>query len=223
MNPTQEAIQLLAFEQGENQRGDCFLCRPAAQLLAHVGTGCYTMAGLGPLTDGYAIIATDMHGTTEEPDNPLLSEDFAKYAERVQSLLASRFGSCVLTEHGKMPICHPNGLTGSHCFHPHFLLFPGAPDPKQGFNDYFGSGGERFESLFSALKVAAQYPNYLLASTHAGEYFVFAAHYGLPRQFARVVVAEQLGKPDLASWRTHPNGEWALRNAELLRQLLEVT
>lgn len=209
------------FEQAESQRVDCFLCRPAEQLLAHVGSGYYTMAGLGPLSDGYAIIARDIHGAIDEQIDSFQFEEFAKYAERIQSVLSAQFGTCVLTEHGKMPLCQPNGMANSHCYHTHFLLFPGVPDPLHEFSDYFGVDGERFESLFDALKVAAKYPNYLLVSARTGEYFVFSADHGLPRQFARVVVAETLDNPDLASWRTYPNGEWALRNALLLRKLLQ--
>ncbi|OGS78586.1 MAG: hypothetical protein A2Z94_06385 [Gallionellales bacterium GWA2_55_18] len=219
MSESNKAMWLKDFEQVESQRTDCFLCRPAAQLVAHVDSEQYTMAGLGPLADGYAIIATNTHSSDKEENTQLLSESFAKYSESVQAILATQFGSCVLTEHGKMPLCLPDAQSETHCFHKHLLLFPGVPDPCAEFYDYFDAEGEHFVSLFEALKFAAKLPRYLLVSSRVGEYLIFATQ-DLPRQFARVIVAELLDQPDLASWRTHPNGDWALQNATFLRQLL---
>lgn len=217
---TKKDNQLEQFADKESRREDCFLCCPSAPLLAHVGEECYTMAGLGPLSDGYALIATYQHGPIENLHYETQLRTLAEYSEKVQKILAVEFGSCVLAEHGKMSVCNPNRPAGSHCFHPHFLLFPGAPDPLPEFNDYFCSQGNHFESLSEALHWAIALPNYLLSSSRPGEYVVFPAPDGLPRQFARGIVADALGHPDLASWQTYPNGEWAIRNAARLRLLL---
>lgn len=219
MKSTQKA-ELSKFARDESSREDCFLCRPSAQLLAHVGGECYTMAGLGPVCDCYALVATYQHGRIQTPDNPVLLKTIAEYCEISQRILSEKFGSCVLAEHGKIPVCNPNRPAGSHCFHPHFLLFPGAPDPLPEFEDYFSSKGDRFKSLTEAVRHAARLPSYLLGSSRPGQYTVFPIENGLPRQFARLVVADSLGLPELASWLTHPNGEWATRNAEVLRKLL---
>lgn len=216
--PTSDPIGL-ALE--ESRRDDCFLCRPASHLIAHVGERCYTLAGLGPLSDGYAVVATDQHGPLEGAHSAALRTAWGRYSEWVQRVLEAEFGSCVLCEHGKMSICNPNRPAGSHCFHPHFLLFPGAPDPLPEFRDHFRCKGEFFSALPDALRSASGHASYLLGSPRPGEYFVFPAHDGLPRQFARATIADSLGTPDLASWQTHPGGEWAVRNAEILRRLLD--
>ena len=212
--------ELSQYEHDESHREDCFLCHPSAQLLAYAGKECYTMAGLGPPCDCYALIATYQHGPIPAPGDPAQLETIAEYAEITQRILSENFGSCVLAEHGKMPVCNPNRPIGSHCFHPHFLLFPGAPDPLPEFEDYFSSKGDRFETLRDALRHAVTLPGYLLGSSRPGQYTIFPTENGLPRQFARMVVADSLGHPDLASWQAHPNGEWAIRNAEVLRRLL---
>lgn len=219
MNPIHESGHG-EIARDESRREDCFLCRPSAQLLAHIGEECFTMAGLGPLSDGYALIAEFRHGLSGPHEDPKAAGRLARYTESVQKILAVHYGSCVLAEHGKMPICHPNWPQGSHCFHRHFLLIPGAPDPLPELSNYFTANGERFTSLFEALSYAATFPNYLLGSSQPGEYTIFPAGEGLPRQFARGVVAESLGQPDLASWRTYPNAEWTARNAVVLRRLL---
>ena len=207
MNSTQEQ-EFVKFARDESMRDDCFLCRPSAQLLAHTSEWGFTMAGLGPLCDGYALVATFGHGAIENRHSPIALEKLAEYAENVQQALADEFGSCMLAEHGKMPVCNPNRPVGSHCFHPHFLLFPGVPDPMQEFNDYFGFPGDHFGSLKEALAHAVHLPNYLLGSSRTGEYVVFPTANGLPRQFARAIVADIQGRGELASWQTYPNGEW---------------
>ena len=211
---------LSPHESEESQREDCFLCRPSAQLLAHIGKECYMMAGLGPLCDCYALVATYQHGPMLAPDNPMALGTIAEYSEITQRILGDTFGSCVLAEHGKMPVCNPNRPTGSHCFHPHFLFFPGVPDPLPEFEDYFQSKGSRFKSLTDALLHAATLPSYFLGSSQPGQYSVFTTENCLPRQFARMVIADSVGHPDLASWQTHPNVEWTTRNAKELRRLL---
>lgn len=210
----------IGFAFDECRRQDCFLCRPASHLLAHIGDGCYTLAGVGPLSDGYAVVATDQHGPLEGAYGSALLTRWGQYSEWVQRALEAKFGTCVLAEHGKMSICNPNRPAGSHCFHPHFLLFPGAPDPLQEFRDHFRFNGEFFSTLPNALHRAFGLSNYLLVSPRPGEYFVFPAPGGLPRQFARAIIADSLGVPDLASWQSHPGGDWAMRNAEILRRLL---
>lgn len=219
MEDSKNVKLLTTFELVESQRTDCFLCHPAEQLVCHVGENLYTMAGLGPLVDGYAIIAAKMHSSDNGEDDPLLFESLAQYSESVQSILAAEFGTCILTEHGKMPLCIPCDQAGSHCFHKHFLLFPGAPDPQAEFCDYLDSEGKRFESLLEALRFAAELPSYLLVSSRAGEYYVFTSQH-LPQQFARGIIADLLNQPGLASWRAYPNGTLALQNAVFLRQLL---
>lgn len=217
LTPTSDPVR---FALDESRRDDCFLCRPASRLLAHVGDACYTLAGLGPLSDGYAVVATDHHGLLEGPHDSALLTSWGQYSEWVQRALEAEFGTCVLSEHGKMSICNPNRPANSHCYHPHFLLFPGAPDPLPVFRDHFPCEGEFFSSLTDALRHASVLSNYLLGSPRPGEYFVFPAPDGLPRQFARAIIADSLGVPDLASWQSRPCGDWAMRNAEVLRRIL---
>lgn len=206
----------MSFEREEVDRKDCFLCHPAGKLLAHVGRNYFTMAGLGPFTDGYAVVATLSHGTIEQAVPPSLTQDLAEYAMAIQERLTTHYGSCILTEHGKMPICN---ASGSHCYHPHFLLFPGVSDPTKKVRDYFGCPGEQFQTLHQALSFASTIENYLLVSASTIEYLVFPVENGLPRQFARLIVAEDLALPDLASWQTYPDAAWAIKNAEYLRHL----
>lgn len=208
----------MGLEQEEVARTDCFLCRPAGKLLVDVGLEYFTMAGLGPLSDGYAIVATMTH-PDEEDNPPDPSPELAEYAASVHEALVGHFGSCVMTEHGRMPMCQ---TIGSHCFHQHFLFFPGVPDPLKSFRKYFEFEGISFDTLSDALTFASTLSsNYLLVSANCNQYWIFPAADGLPRQFSRVIIAEHVGSPDLASWQTYPNAEWSIKNAEVLRKIFE--
>ncbi len=210
------------LEQHEFERTDCFLCRPLSTLLVQVSTDAYTMAGLGPLCDGYAITSAIDHIEGLKSLDKSALKRYAEYAESVQRTLAQKFGNCVLTEHGNMPICnvHSDAHAQSHCYHPHFLMFPAKFDPMKSFWEYFCGPGRGFASLYEALVYGVSQKHYILVSPRIGRFEVFVPVDGLPRQLARGLVAESLGTEKLADWRSRPNFDWSLKNAALLREIL---
>jgi len=121
-----------------------------------------------------------------------------------------------------MPICNVNldAHAQSHCYHPHFLVFPAAFDPMRSFREYFGGPGRSFSSLYEALVYGIGQKHYILVSPRIGQFEVYLPVDGLPRQFARGLVAECLGTEELADWRMKPNFEWSLKNAALLREVI---
>lgn len=204
----------------ESARDDCFLCRPNAALLAAVGEDGYAVAGLGPLSDGYAVIATHDHLLGLAEADARLRTAYASYAQHVARVLAKNYGNCFLVEHGNMAVCGVSEKGRAHCFHPHFLLIPGKPVSLDSFVEYFGGRFERFPELIDAVNYGAERGQYVLAGDAAGPFYVFLPDGELPRQFARGLVADQLGVPELASWRDEPSIQWVLRNARRLRGIL---
>ncbi|CAJ0693299.1 hypothetical protein [Ralstonia wenshanensis] len=206
------------FVTAELERTDCFLCRPAARLLADIDNDFFTMAGLGPLSPCYAIIATIRH--LDQLGDVSAIDNFSHYVERIRHTLTERFGSCRLTEHGHSPLCTLANSQTVHCFHPHVLLFPGAPAIQTSANQHFLSGGVVFDSLAEALKYGRDLDQYLLVSDTPTSFSVYSAAGGLPRQFARALIAEQIGDIERASWRDFPGIATAEENAEFLRALI---
>lgn len=206
----------------EALRTDCFLCRPNAALLVDVGLTGYAMAGLGPIASGYTVVAT--HGHVQGL-SALSADDrrsYAYYAASVASRLSARYGGCFIVEHGNMAVCGIEQAEGrAHCFHPHFLLVPDQRCSIDAFHDYFGSEHSKFGSLEEAVQYGADRGQYLLAGHIAGPFHVFLpSGTDLPRQFARALLAEQLGADELASWRDRPDPAWAAKNADAVRSLL---
>lgn len=206
------------FEEYEIARNDCFLCRPASRLLIDIEKDFFAIAGLGPITKGYTIVATTQH--IQKLDSEERIVEFARYVSKVRELLIGKFGSCLLTEHGHSPLCTlSEGNQNIHCFHPHVLLFPTASSVLEATNNYFDSNGHVFETLDDALRFGAKLSQYLLVSENIDTFVIFPAENGLPRQFARALVAEAHGSIDLASWRAYPFAAAAEENAKQVREL----
>ena len=207
------------FATTEVGRTDCFLCRPAARLLADVGPESFTMAGIGPLTPCYAIVSTIEH-LDQLKDNVAI-EKFAAYADKIRLALIKEYGTCLLTEHGHSPLCTLADAHTVHCFHPHVLLFPGAPCIQESATESLRNEPGTFTSLVDALKFGWDLDQYLLVSDTPTSFSVFPAEGGLPRQFARALVAERLDSIDQASWREFPALEESEENAAKLKAIIK--
>lgn len=200
-------------------REDCFLCRPNAALLAHVGDAGYTVSGLGPLAEGYAVVATHEHLKGLEEADLNLRSAYASYANMVANRLAEQYGGCFVVEHGNMAVCGVSVEGRAHCFHPHFLMIPAQCLHVGPFLEYFNSS-ETFGQLADAIEFGVGRGQYVLAGQAGGQFHIFLPNGEVPRQFARGLVAEQLGITHLASWKAEPNLAKALANAKVLREVL---
>lgn len=206
----------------EALREDCFLCRPNAGLLVDVSPVGYAVAGLGPLADGYTVVATHDHvqGLAAVPVEA--RRLYANYTAGIASRLSRQYGSCFIIEHGNMAVCGVGDAAGrAHCLHPHFLLVPDSRCSVDPFVEYFGSDYKSFGGLAEAVQYGADRGQYVLAGDMSGTFHVFLPNGDLPRQFARALLAEQLELVDRASWRATPDPDWTVRNARAIRGLLQ--
>lgn len=203
----------------EATRKDCFLCRPATRLLVDVGAESFTMAGIGPQVPCYTIVSTIEH--VDQLNDVCAIDEFASYVERIRSVLVKEFGSCLLTEHGHLPLCTLANTHTVHCYHPHVLLFPGVSGVQLAAAEQFQAQGVSFDSLSQALKFGRELDQYFLISDDPSSLDVYHAEDGLPRQLARVLVAENVGHIDQASWRNFPDFSKAEQNAAQLKKLLK--
>lgn len=217
MHPPSDFIEKLG--EIELARQDCFLCKPSELLTVDSRKDAFTMAGLGPIVDGYAIVATRDHLYRLASSSAEYMVAYADYATQIRRKLAQHYGTCILTEHGNMPICGIDVYNHSHCFHPHFLLFPNGSSIFEAAREYFQYPGHQFSTLIEALNFGKSLNHYLLVSENEDGYFVFIPDKDLPRQFARALIAEGIDALELASWRNHPGVEMTLANANELKKL----
>jgi hypothetical protein len=197
----------------------CFLCAPEADLIYASNTSAFALCGLGPIVPGYSLVATTRH-TASAADAIAESSELPEFAEQIREILASRHGNCFVTEHGRVPVCFdPSGTSDPHCYHAHFLLFPGVPDIVKAAKPYFAQIREA-NALKGALELAQQEKEYFLISPSPTEAYIMSRPGRLIRQFARVLVADATGNRDLANWRKYPNRESCVSTAKSLRDLL---
>lgn len=192
----------------EISRTDCFLCAPNEQFVFHREGECYAMTGIGPIVPGYSVVATQTHAHSLSQLKSHALSEYLQYTTKIRNALSAEYGSCLLTEHGKMPICRSAVSTDSHCFHPHFLLFPNSPDVVERatsqIKDYVLT-----DNFYDAIEIGCRADQYLLVSPSEGHYIIFMPE-SLPNQYARLLVAEGVGNIELASWRDYPNTDMAL-------------
>lgn len=208
------------LETGKSMQSEtrCFLCDVPKDLVFAESTTAFALCGLGPIMPGYSLVATKSH-VASAADVTVTDPTFVGFAEAVRSFLGKQYGNCLLTEHGRMPACvGPAGEADPHCFHAHFLLFPAAPEvlpaARQHFSSILTSG-----SLADALHTAREQAEYLLISPSSDSASILLRPGRLIPQFARMLVAQAIGKPELTNWRKAPSRPDCVQAASFLRNL----
>ena len=198
----------------------CFLCSPVPELICHRTPHFYVMAGLGPIVDGFCLISSADHirSMADTPPGPLRDERNA-LVEMIRTKLQRRYGSCLVTEHGRVPVCRDDGSRhDEHCFHAHLLVFPGATDITDAAQAYYQTGAQ-FPSLGDAMEYAATHDNYLYSSPDSDRHNVLSGPLNTPRQLVRHLVAVTARDIGLADWRMHPQTSRTLEIARSLRSI----
>ncbi|MBE0531588.1 MAG: hypothetical protein IH626_12225 [Rhodospirillales bacterium] len=141
---------------------------------------------------------------------------------RVRSRLGERYGECLVTEHGRVPVCCGSGRPhDAHCFHAHFLVFPGVPDIVPAARHYFKQE-QLFGSMAEAMTHASTCYEYFYVSTSQHHHLILSSPLNAPRQLARVLVAQATGRTDLSDWRSTPQFDRVTLIAGDLKSLLDI-
>lgn len=196
----------------------CFLCAPPAHLTYWQNHQGSAISGLGPIVPGYSVVGAVPHVRSAADAAAGGAPEFLTFAEQVRLRLVRQYGSCLMTEHGRMPVCVETVAAERHCYHAHFLLFPGAPGVLDAAAAYFEQS-RCASTLLEALRAAHSFGEYFLLSPDPATFVVFGNQKTLPRQFARVLVAASVGKIDEASWQRFPKEEEAAATAAHLRNM----
>lgn len=199
----------------------CFLCDPDPTLVYAEGEHAFALCGLGPIVRGYSVVASRKHVRSAADILNIDGQGFLSFAGHVRSQLIDRYGSCLLTEHGRMPVC-ATGPSNSelHCYHAHFLMFPRVPAIVDVARGHFHRVSEASSTADALATAVARKEEYFLISDGPDRACLMTGPRANVRQFARYLVAESLGMPELADWRNSPNRETAAEYARELRSTL---
>ncbi|MER9672718.1 hypothetical protein [Mesorhizobium sp. M0208] len=199
---------------------DCFLCNPDPKLLVENHGPVFSMVGLGPITNTYAMIVARGHSKSFA-DFVLENPEAELSINSLRARLELMRGTLLLTEHGRVPVCRDNGdQHDTHCFHAHALLFGTSYAMIDDVRSFY-TNESSFGTLGAALEFARYASNYLLISGRPGIYSVLTEQLNAPRQLTRTLVALKCGTPYLADWRRHPQQGEAEAMADSLRAGLE--
>lgn len=187
----------------------CFLCRPDPALIYLVDEPFFAMLGVGPIGEGYSLIATKSHEQSMFDLTPDDAEQLTRFTADVRDRLRPLYGECALGEHGRVALCVGQAAVEHepHCMHAHRLVFPGlnylplaAVTPGATVEPY-GSFSEAYRSF----KPSGQY---LYAESADGSCEVAEMPRPVPRQQLRRLAANLRGEPPCNSdWVKHPKPE----------------
>ena len=108
---------------------DCFLCEPEGWRVIHSGRKIQIVAGLGPLVEGYVLLAPMEHiPTTVEMPADVFAE-FSAAEDLLRTALKNQYGpGYTAYEHGRLGSCRVAehaGAVNTFCFHAHRVYIPG--------------------------------------------------------------------------------------------------
>jgi len=193
----------------------CFLCDVPADLTFWSSDHFVALVGLGPLVPDYSLIASKYHTKSMADVPPSIRVEQLAFLSSVRTELERRHGTCLVTEHGRMAVC-TDYEHDTHCFHAHFLAFPGVGDIADLAMSYF-STVQHFDDFDKSLRHAATLEEYLFVSPRSDEFHIFAGPLNIPRQLARYLVGWRKGCAHKADWKAWPEREQAESMARGLR------
>lgn len=185
----------------------CFLCRPDPALIYLVDGPFFAMLGIGPIGEGYSLIATKSH---ERSMFDLTSDDaerLTRFTASVRNRLRPLYGECTLGEHGRTTLCVGQAAVKyePHCMHAHRLVFPGL-DRLPLAAVAAGAKIQRYETFIEAYRSFDPPGQYLYAESADGSCEVAVMPRPVPRQQLRRLAANLRGEsPDNADWVKHPH------------------
>jgi diadenosine tetraphosphate (Ap4A) HIT family hydrolase len=188
---------------------DCFFCDPDRERVLYESEHFYTLLGLGPIVEGYTLLVSKRHirSMFDLPDE--IRNLYEDEKRGLKHLIRETYGAAIITEHGRVQACVSDDEEGheAHCYHAHQHFFPveadlGSLSHEGPFVQVF-KGSSLFDMERSSLE---EKDEYLLFEDNTGVVATYKVIGKCPRQYMRYLVARSIGKPELVSWRIHP--EW---------------
>ena len=197
---------------------ECFLCNPNEDWVFAESPNFFAMAGLGPIVEGYSLIAFKHHVPSMLDVSSDYLGEYEAFSSRVISVISGTFGVPAITEHGRMGVCNEVNDHGAdkHCFHAHQLVFPNADELEQRFLRLYPE-----VSIFENRCDAARHPmsgEYLYLESPSGKVFISRAHHPVYRQLFRQLVAHGEGCPGRFDWARFPGEKHVNQYAKRLRE-----
>lgn len=164
----------------------------------------YAMLGLGPIVEGYSLMATVAHAPSMLDLSETDVDKLAAFTDQIRQSLAPHYGESIITEHGRVAPCVDRDRDGqqAHCFHAHRLVFPVSADLTESITNY-GLETSEYANFKACWRDFSWKGEYLYYERADGTCVVATAPMRTVRQFFRHKVAESVGHPELADWKEY--------------------
>lgn len=184
-----------------NDNDGCFLCNPSTDLLYLSSPQFYAMLGIGPVVEGYTIISTKDHirSMFDMPSDKI--QEYYNFRRKVLELLSRLYGTVIITEHGRVPMCDFYCLNReSHCYHAHQLLFPINLDLLPRIKQNFPKMVKAYSNFTEASQSCTSEVEYIYYEAPDGICYV-AQNVKFARQYFRMLIAEEIGHIERVDWQ----------------------
>ena len=175
-----------------------FCSRPELDRIILETESLFAMLSLGPIVEGYTIIATKDHidCCASLPLN--LLPEFTRLLEAVRSAQVAIYGAHVLYEHGRAGASHPSPDGHAHCYHAHLHCVPVNVALYDLICWHYPQ--HEFGSWHDLLGWYSQHRTPYLLTGRDDSLVLFEATDLVPRQYLRRLVAAAVGEPQRADW-----------------------
>jgi diadenosine tetraphosphate (Ap4A) HIT family hydrolase len=166
------------------------------------GNGVITMAGVGPLTPGYALISPEEHyySLGELPD--VLLAEVTRQKEAITDILTHEFGSAICFEHGAIN----SEVRGGSCIdHAHLHIIQGFPGFRELISKNYAE--VELEDMGDLKRFVQQGKPYLFIQDVDGCRYAYDIPNRIPSQYLRRIWARAVGRPKEWDWELFPNYE----------------
>jgi diadenosine tetraphosphate (Ap4A) HIT family hydrolase len=177
-----------------------------------------SLAALGPITPGYALVLPRAHHFSigELPAHLLQEVEFQK--QTIVNIIKRKFGSAICFEHGAITTVKRGGACLDHA---HIHIIAGCP----GFRNYVAKEFEEIPlvGLSDLVQFVEQGKPYLFIEDLDGLAYAYRVPDQIPSQYLRRVWARATQQPDKWDWAVFPNYELMQATIDVIRSELGKT
>jgi hypothetical protein len=159
--------------------------------------------GLGPLTEGYALILSKFHYSCCAEIPEASTEEFQRLIQIVRQAQINLYGHSLIFEHGRSGACLPPGHGEDLCYHAHLHLLPAAMSLTHSIsNDFSTTSLKNWGAVRRRYAVTGR--PYILAQ-HENSITHAETPARIRPRYLRNIIARKLGKPELEDWVAFPS------------------
>src|SRR5436190_16823427 len=114
----------------DEQPATCFFCNPDESRIVARTQHFFLLCGMGPITEGYVILASKRHSPSMLDLDDDAFQDFQNVLPQVESFVTRAYERPIMLEHGRIAACthYDRKERDHHCYHSHLLIFPTSVD-----------------------------------------------------------------------------------------------